>query len=130
MTPWDFVNGINSNKNLMRDTDNDEMSEKEYNAFIVNRAMSYFLDTLEFANEMNMHHELDNRPQFEYLLNSTRPRKRFTKWGGKPADNEDLDLVMAKYNVNRRVAKQYLSLLSKENLLELRANNYKGGTKK
>ena len=67
--PFDYINAINtSKKNLMRDTNNDRIAEKEYSSFLTNRALSYFNDTIGYANEMNVRHYADNLLQFEYLL--------------------------------------------------------------
>ena len=68
MKPFDFVNSINiTKKNLMRGSYNDELSEKAYIPFLTNRSLSYFTDTLLYANEMNRYSTLDNKLQYEYL---------------------------------------------------------------
>ena len=61
--PFDYVNSINSSKkpNLMRDSENDALAEKGYNAYLVNKALSCFPDTLLHANLMNQYHQLENR---------------------------------------------------------------------
>jgi len=130
--PFDYVNSINQNKkNLMRDSENDTLSEKGYNAFIINKALSYFPDTLLHANLMNQYHQLDNRPQYEFLLNSIRPKKRFAKWV-KDAGDKDLEIVCAYYQCNRNIGRDYLSLLSSEqiNIMEqqLETGGIKNGT--
>lgn len=116
MTPFDFVNAINSAKkpDLMTDTENDEIAEKAYVPFVVNRALSYFPDSILFANTMNIHGILDNKLQFHYLLNTIRPGKRFAKWA-KKQDN-DLQLIMQYYNYSADKAKQALSILSEEQI--------------
>mgnify|MGYP000935935724 CR=1 FL=1 len=58
-------------KNLFKDDDKNIL-EKDYNSFIINRGLSYFVDTVLYANEMNLRHELNNRMQNDYLLNSIR----------------------------------------------------------
>ena len=116
MTPFDFVNSINSSKkaDLMTGTENDELAEKAYVPFVVNRALSYFVDTLQYANHMNIHHILDNKLQFHYLLNTIRPGRRFSKWAKK--EDSDLQLVMQYYSYGVDKAKQALPLLSVEQL--------------
>ena len=115
-SPFDFVNSINTGKkNMMRETENDQLAEKDYNAWVVNLALSYFPDTILHANIANRHHHLDQRPQYEFLLNSIRPRKRFAKWV-KNAGDEDLDVVCEFYKCNRNVGREYLSLLSSDQL--------------
>jgi hypothetical protein len=120
MTPFDFVNAINSNKKLdiMSGTENDELAEKAYVPFVVNRALSYFPDSLMYANDMNINNFLDNKLQFHYLLNTIRPAKRFSKWVKK--DDSDLQLVMQFYNYGVDKAKQVLPLLSTEQLSIIR----------
>ncbi len=81
MKPFDYVNSINfTKKNLMKNTANDELAEKDYVPFLTNKSLSYFTDTLLYANEMNRYHFLDKRLQYEFYLNSIRKKKRFAKW--------------------------------------------------
>jgi hypothetical protein len=127
--PFDYVNSITLGKNnMMRDTENDVLAEKEYNPWIVNKALSYFPDTVLMANDMNMYHDLDKRPQYEYLLNMIRRNKRWAKWV-KDEGSEDLDLVIKAYNCNPTVAREYLKLLTKEQLDAIRASMAVGGSK-
>lgn len=115
MNPFDYVNAINSSKkDIMTGTENDDLAEKGYVPFIVNKALSYFPDTVLYANHMNIHHITDNKLQFHYLLNSIRPGKRFSKWAKR--DDSDLQLVMQYFNYNVDKAKQVLPLLSAEQL--------------
>lgn len=128
--PFDYVNSINqTKKNMMRDSENDTLSEKGYNAYMVNKALSYFPDTLLHANLMNQYHQLDNRPQYEFLLNSIRPKKRFAKWV-KDVGDKDLEVVCAYYQCNRNLGKEYLSLLSNEQLKIMEQQLETGGIKK
>ena len=115
-TPFDFINSISqSKKNLMEDP----QAEKEYNAFMVNRGLSYFPDAILYANEMNTLHHLDNRLQYHYLINIVRPRKRFSKWAKKKEDS-DLALVMQCFGYSIDKAKSALALLSSEQLKVMR----------
>ena len=69
--PFDYINAINvSKKNLMRGSNNDTIAEKEYSPFLTNRALSYFSDTIGYANEMNQRHHVNHLLQFGILLNS------------------------------------------------------------
>ncbi len=66
--PFDYTNSITyTKKNLIRDTENPELAEKQYNAFLTNRGLSYFPDTIMYANDMNMRPELDSLLQYEYF---------------------------------------------------------------
>ena len=53
----------------------DPMWEKKYPAFMVNKVLSGFSDTIMLCNEMNRNHFLDKDMQFQFLLNSIRSRK-------------------------------------------------------
>ena len=75
--PFEYLTAINDTK---KDVMVDDIAEKGYNAFMVNRGLSYFNDTVLFANEMNLNAHLDNRLQFDFLINIVRRRKRFSKW--------------------------------------------------
>lgn len=123
MSPYDYVNAINNKakKDLMTGTDNDQLAESSYVPFIVNKALSYFPDTIMYSNAMNQLNHLDNKLQFHYLLNTVRPGKRFSKWT-KRVDSEDLQLVMEYYSYNITKAKQALSLLSPEQLSLIKYN--------
>jgi hypothetical protein len=114
--PFDYTNSINqTKKNLMRDTANDKLAEKDYAPFLTNRALSYHNDTVFYANEMNTRHHLDNLLQYEYFLNIIRPKKRFAKWVKK--DNEsDISFVKEYYGYNDTKARQALGILSEEQL--------------
>ena len=125
--PFDYINAINtSKKNLMRGSNNDTIAEKEYSSFLTNRALSYFNDTIGYANEMNKRHYLDNLLQFEYLLNIVRPKKRFSKWVKKENDR-DLSLVKEYYGYNNTKALQALSILTSDQLNSIKGKLEKGG---
>ena len=126
MSPFDFVNAINSTskKDLIAD---DPDSEKLYTPFMVNRALSYFPDTIIYANELNGYSFLDHKLQNSYLLNIVRPAKRFAKWV-KKQDNNDIDVVMEYFGYNREKAIQALSILSSDQLTIIKNKLTKGGT--
>lgn len=131
MGAFDYVNSIMLNKNnMMRDTENDALAEKEYNAYLTNNALSYHADTILHANLMNSNYHLPKRAQYEFLINSVRRKKRkFEKWA-KKANDENLKLVCEVYGCNVTVGKQYLSLLSDEQLNIIRKEKDTGGLKK
>jgi hypothetical protein len=64
MTPFDYINAINANKDIIGSSDNPEEVEKEYTPFMVNRGLSYFVDTILYANEMNSASDISNKLQF------------------------------------------------------------------
>jgi len=127
MNPFDYLNTINvTKKNMMRGSENDELAEKEYNAFIVNRGLSLFQDTIALANEMNIHHVADNKLQYEFLINIVRPRKRFSKWYKKEEDS-DLEAVKEYYGYSNEKAIQALTVLTRDNIITIKEKLEKGG---
>ena len=127
MNPFDFVTAINSTKKNLINEDLD--LEKEYNPFLTNKALSYFTDTIMDANQMNMHHGIDKKLQFDYLINIVRPGKRFSKWA-KKVENNDREVVKTYYGYNDRNAEVALSLLSAEQLKIIKERLENGGVKK
>lgn len=126
MNPFDFVNAINHTKvNVIETADNKDLVEKAYNPFVVNRSLSYFIDTVLPANEMNSR-QIDNKLQFEFLLNSVRSKKRFAKWAKKREDDL-VELVKEHYGYSTKKAIQALSVLTERQKLEIRTRMIKGG---
>ena len=123
MNPFDFANAINYSK---QDIMIDDLTEKSYNGFMVNRSLSYFPDTVLAANEMNIHHQLDSRLQFDFLINIIRKRKRFSKWNKKKIE-DDVKTVAEYYGYSNQKALQVLALLSPEQLEQLKHKVNKGG---
>ena len=124
-SPFDFLNAINYTK---KDIMVDDIAEEKYSAFMVNRGLSYFQDTVCIANEMNINHHLDSRLQNDFLINIIRKKKRFSKWN-KPEVVSDLEVVKEYYGYSNEKAKAALSLLTKEQLVILKKKVYKGGRK-
>ena len=125
MNPFEYCNDINYGKsNIMVD----DIAEKAYNAFMVNRQLSYFHDTVLMANEMNLNSHLDNRLQFDFLINIVRRRKRFSKWM-KPETASDVEVVKEYYGYSNEKARQALTLLTPEQIIDIKKKVYKGGTK-
>jgi hypothetical protein len=125
MNPFEYLNAINSTK---KDIMVDDIAEKGYNSFMVNRGLSYFNDTVLMANEMNVNHTIDNRLQFDFLINIVRKKKRFSKWI-KPETVSDVEVVKEYYGYSNEKAKQALSLLTSDQINELKKKVYKGGRK-
>ena len=127
MKPFDYLNAINHTKeNIIEDSDNSELAEKLYPPYLVNRGLSYYTDTILFANEMNIRHQCDNKLQFDFYLNSIRKRKRFSKWFKKEQD-ENLDIIMSHYGYSYEKAKQVISLFTDQQLQEMRDMRFEGG---
>ena len=125
MSPFDFLNAINSTKeNLF---ENDPQAGKDYKPFLINRGLSYFPDTIFYANQMNQYAGLDKDMQFSFFLNIISRKNRFSKWSKKDAETESLELVKEYYGYSSEKATEALKVLSEENLIMIKEKLYKGG---
>ena len=111
-------------KNLLHDED--PMWEKNYPAFIINKCMSHHMDTIMYANEMNQYPELDKLLQYDFFINTVRPRKRFSPWG-KKEKALDLDIVKQYYGYSDEKALDALHILTSEQLDFIRSKLDTGG---
>lgn len=123
MSPFDFLNSINSTKVNLLDKDPENINQ--YNSFLVNRSLSYFPDTVLISNEMNRLHHIDARLQHDFLINIVRKKKRFSKWD-KP-QSTDIECIKEYYGYSNSKAKQIIGLLTSEQLQELKNKVNKGG---
>ena len=125
MSPFDFLNAINdTKKDLFKE---DAQAQKDYSAFMVNRGLSYFPDTIMFANEMNKNASIPSDWQFYFYLYGVPKRKRFSKWAKKEQNSEDLSLIMRHYDYSAQKAADALQLLSENQLKTLREMYQAGG---
>ena len=107
MSPFDLVNILNEKK----PHDKGEVL-LDYNAWMVNAVLSNNRETVFFANEMNKYYDLSKDQQYEFYLNGIPKGKRFGKWNRKSESSEMINIVMDFYDINRRTAEQYLSLMN------------------
>jgi hypothetical protein len=122
-----FVEAVSKSKtDLMKNAEIPDEMEKKYNPFITNKAFSFHLDTILHANEMNSKHWLFKDAQFRYYLGALRPRYRKSEWF-KAKKDSDLDNIQQVFQCNRTVAKQYMKVLSKENMQIINNKVSKGG---
>ena len=124
MNPFDFLNSINENKqNLFVDP----TAEKDYNAFLVNKGLSYFHDTVLYANEMNFYRDIPKKWQYEFLLNSIPKKRRFSKWHKKDAVEDVIKLLCNHYKYSERKAYEIMDLLTAEQIESIRRQYDVGG---
>jgi len=123
VSPFDFLNSINSTKVNLLDKDPENINQ--YNSFLVNRSLSYFPDTVLISNEMNRLHHIDARLQYDFLINIVRKKKRFSKWD-KP-QSTDIECIKEYYGYSDSKAKQIIGLLTSAQLQELKNKVNKGG---
>ncbi|MBT5356136.1 MAG: DNA polymerase clamp loader subunit A [Candidatus Marinimicrobia bacterium] len=120
--PFDLVNAINQGKgNILRDDE-----EVKYAPFMVNKAMSQFPDTIFQAYQGDLLGNLPDEIQMDYYVHSIRPRKRFSKWY-KPVKDSDLEFLKNLYNINNILAIEYLSILTDDQLSQLKLKYNIGG---
>jgi hypothetical protein len=126
-SPFDFMNAVSfSKEDLIRNSENPDMTEKEYTPYMVNRGFANFEDTILHANEMNMRHHMFHGAQFDYYRGALRKRKRFSKWP-KADKNTDLDAIQEVYKCNRTVAKLYLKAMTPDDIKSVRDKLVTGG---
>jgi len=113
-------------KDLVKNSDVPEETERKYVPFLTNKSFSFHADTILHANEMNMKHWLFKDAQYRYYLGALRPRDRRSKWF-KLAKDVELDNIQMYYKCNRSVAKQYAKVLTKENIELINTKVSKGG---
>ena len=121
----DYIKAVNQTKEPLMDGDDEEW-EKKYPPFIVNKCVAPFPDTIMLVNEINQLPNVDKKLQFDFLINSLRPRKRFTPWL-KAKKLENLEYVKEFYGYNNEKAKSALDILSDEQISAIKRKLNKGG---
>jgi hypothetical protein len=138
LSPFDFLNSINAGargENLLKDCQADpgegatpDSPDKKYNAFMINRGLSYFQDTILYANAMNERAHLPAVMQFDFFRLAIRPRKRFSAWAKKEADTDVIEMIMAKYDYSSEKARAVLHLFGPDEIEKLKQERSTGGT--
>jgi len=107
-----------------------EVDYKDYNPFIINRALSYHVDCILYVSELNRYPGLEKYMQYQYLLNTIRPMKRkFQPWQKVSAD-KDLECIKEYFGFSNEKAKEALRILTPEQIAEIKDKTNKGGIKK
>ena len=122
ISPFDFARSLNEKDYIFED-------EKDYNSYMVNKTLSFGIDTIFYANDINQLYFLDKKLQYDYLFNSIREAKRYNKWI-KPTIDDRLNIIAAHYNYSLQKAKSALKVLTEEQINGIIKNQEKGGTKK
>jgi hypothetical protein len=123
----EYLNSINLTKENRMESD-DPLWEKQYPPYIINKCMSHHMDTVMFANEMNQYPGLDKKLQYDFFINTVRPRKRFSPWG-KKEKVKDIELVKEFYGYSTEKAMQALRILTDNQLEIIKDKLNKGGKK-
>jgi Bacteriophage clamp loader A subunit len=122
MSPFDFVKSITETKE-----DIFEGNEKDYNPFVINKALSFNADCLYIVHELSKYPEMPKRAQYLFLLNSIEKKKRWGKWVKKDSLPEDIEIIKECFGYSDQKALSVLPLLNDKQLLELRKITCKGG---
>ena len=123
----DYLNSINHTKENLMDSD-DPMWEKKYSPYIINKCIAPFNDTIMFVNEINMRHHLENKLQYDFLLNTIRPKNRFAPWV-RGSKIKDLEFIKEYYGYSNEKAKVALQILSNDQIKTIKDSLSKGGRK-
>tara|TARA_B100000427_G_C15384251_1_gene540326 strand:+ start:129 stop:521 length:393 start_codon:yes stop_codon:yes gene_type:complete len=121
----EYLKSINSSKQSVMESE-DKMWEKRYPAFIVNKCLAPFNDTIMLVNEMNFHNHLDNKLQYDFLLNSLRKQNRYASWM-KASKTKNLEYVKEYFGYNNEKAKSALNVLSEDDIATIKEKLKKGG---
>ena len=114
-SPFDYVNSVSFNKQYIYDVD-----DNQYVPFIINKALSYFSDTIFYADEINRRSFLENSHQYDYYFYTLPPKKRYGGKWIKSEDNEDVRLVQEEYGYSKERAIEALKLLNQSQIQYLR----------
>lgn len=125
--PFAYVNDINyDKKDIIRNSPNPELAARDYNPWIVNKTLSYFVDTIMYSNEMNKNSHLSNQMQYDYFLGSINKRKRFAKQFKKTV-SEDIDCISRYYGYSLKRAEEVLSILTAKQIKTIKQKLETGG---
>ncbi len=123
----EYLRSINTTKENLMDKD-DPLYEKKYPAFIINKCLAPFNDTIMLVNEMNINNHLDNKLQYDFLLNSLRKQNRFATWM-KASKSKNLEYVKEYFGYNNEKARSALNILNDEQIAYIKNKLNKGGKK-
>ena len=124
LTIWKIVDSINSKTPYEW-----EEIEKLYNPYIINKAMSYFHDSISYADDMNRYYDIPKNVQYNYLINTIRAKKRYTKWAKKDIDIKLIESIRSYFGYNMRKAEDALKILTPEDIKMIQKKQETGGIK-
>ena len=122
----DILPSLLQNNNRLLSDEN----EKEYNPYIVNKALSFHKDCILYANEINKVPDIDKLMQYDYLQKSIRKYKRpFQKWE-KLIKSKELSIIKEYYKLSNEKAKELVNIITPSQIKVLEQKLDKGGLKK
>lgn len=118
---WSYENSILQTKKYV------EPNEKEqYSKFRTNTVLSNHVDTVLYANEMNMYPYINDKMHYDYMFSSIRAKKRFFK-RKKQVNHQNVSLISEYYKYNRKKALEAIQILTDEQLETIKEKLEKGG---
>ena len=124
LSPFDFLKSINDTKvNLICE---DAENAKYYNSYVINRSLSYFPDTIYFANEMNKFHHIDPELQYSFLINIVRKRKRVSKWDKQQQIN-NISIIKSYFGYSEEKCRQVVDILTPDQIESINNTVYISG---
>ena len=121
----EYLKSINLTKQNLMDSE-DKVWERRSPSFIINKCLAPFNDTILLVNEMNHHNHLDNKMQYDFLLNSLRKQNRYAPWM-KASKSKNLEYVKEYFGYNNEKARSALNILTDKQLALIKKKMNKGG---
>jgi hypothetical protein len=122
MQLFDFVKDISSEKKYVYTAE----VESAYPTFMVNRAFSYYPDTIFIAAEAAIRPMLSHEMHFAYMFAAVPKKNRFTKW--PKADRDPiLPCLQELYGYSLQRAEEAAPLLSEADRADIMKKSNKGG---
>ena len=125
ISPFEFVNQISYGKEELIV---DEWSERQYNPYLINMALSFGADTILYANMMNECHHLDHKLQNDFLLAIVRKKKRFNKWEKREKQGKKIQIIKQYYGYSNAKAEQVARLITEDAVQKMERYLFAGGT--
>jgi len=117
--PFSYVTSINEKKEYIDHV-------RDYNAYLTNQALSYSMDTVLLAQELNKYPNLPPECQYDFLYNSVRKGRRYNKWF-KPEEVDNLQVVQEYFGYSKHKALEALQVLTQDNIRDMIKSMDKGG---
>ena len=120
---FQYVGDLTAKKSRLIELD-DEF-EKNYNPFMVTRALSNNVSDVLWANILNVTPEaFTKRMHYDFLFHTLKAGKRYGKWA-KETKSDEIDAVAEYHQINKQEAERIIDLISREEME--RILTYKGG---
>lgn len=117
-SPFDFCKGFTQTKEEL--WIHDDISQKEYAPFMINRILSNSQSTVFFAELMNMYPDLDKKLQYSFYHIGIPKSNKYTKmWSKKESsgiDDEFINFIAADMNISIKRALEVYNLLGHEKI--------------